>query len=193
MWLVIEWQNALNIFVNTFVYFRITMQPYSSRILSGPVLPNMLVAQYLVLMGVLFLTGSYLAKTEDLLTVLEFPVAGVADSKDGVEYSLENTEASAFTICFYFKPAYQLNTNLQILLKVLNFLTIGIYEDSVGGWLEIQKENIIFDFPEALLPRTWNSFCIQQTSKERKVWHENKIIYFETLKDIPAFTIQVFN
>ena len=129
--------------------------------------------------------------SQNELTVFNFKADGAEGVEDYVEFRLDNTQITAFSICFYFKPTFQLNRNVQILLKFPSFITVGIYEDSVGGWLKIGAENIIFDFPSALYPRTWNSFCIQQTSSERKIWHENQTIYEENLNEDINFNIKV--
>ena len=152
---------------------------------------NMLVAPYLVLFWAMLVLGSTLA-TPNMLTVFQFPVDEVDGKYDYIEYTIENTQLTAFSICFYFKPTYQLNHNSQILLTIPDFIKLGMYKDSVGGWMEIGKEMIIFDFPTALYPRTWNSFCIQQTSAERKIWHENQTIYTENIINLSSFNIQVF-
>ena len=151
----------------------------------------MLVAPYLVLFWAMLVLGSTLA-TPNMLTVFQFPVDEVDGKYDYIEYTMKNTQLAAFSICFYFKPTYQLNPNSQILLQIPDFLKLRLYKDSVGGWLEIGKERIIFDFPFALYPRTWNSFCIQQTSTEIKIWHENQIIYTESMSNLPSFNLQVF-
>ena len=126
--------------------------------------------------------------SQQMLTVFQLP--GDA-GEDYVEYTVDSGPVSTFSICLYFKPAYQLNKNVQILLTIPGFITVGIYEDSIGGWLEIGTENIIFDFPAALYPRTWNSFCIQQSSVKRKIWHENQIIYEEDITENINFNIKV--
>ena len=140
----------------------------------------MLVAPYLVLFWAMLVLGSTLA-TPNMLTVFQFPVDEVDGKYDYIEYTIENTQLTAFSICFYFKPTYQLNPYSQTLLQIPDFLKLGLYKDSVGGWLEIEKERIIFDFPFAIHPRIWNSFRIQQTSSERKIWHENQTIYTENM------------
>ena len=151
----------------------------------------MWIAQHLALLGAMFLFHSYFA-AENLSTLFKFPVNQLKERNDYIEFRLENTNASTFSICLNFKLAYRLNKNHQILLKIPNFITIGIYEDSVGGWLKIGKDNIIFDFTAALYPRTWNSLCIQQTLTERKIWHANQTIYTEKIKKIPSFNIKVY-
>ena len=128
----------------------------------------MWIAQHFALLGAMFLFQYFAA--ENLSSVFKFPVNQLKERNDYIEFSLENTNASAFS----------------------NFITIGIYEDSVGGWLKIGKDNIIFDFPAALYPRTWNSLCIQQTLNERKIWHANQTIYTEKITKIPAFNIKVY-
>ena len=105
---------------------------------------------------------------------------------------MENTQIISFSICFYFKPTYQLNLNHQVLLQIPDFIKIGLYKDSVGGWLQIGKEYKIFDFPAVLYPRTWSSLCIQQTLTELKIWHENQTIFTENMIELPSFNTQVF-
>lgn len=117
------------------------------------------------------------------LTVFQFPPLVAGGTKGTVEFNLSTTSVTSFSICLYFRPAYQIHRHVQTMLEIPGFVKLAIYEDSVGGSLQIGTENIIFDFPSALYPRTWNTFCIQQTSVARKIWHGNQTIYVEALND----------
>ena len=151
----------------------------------------MWLAPYIVLIWLGLVLWSTFA-SEKLLTVFELPVNEAGDKYDYIEYSMENTQIISFSICFYFKPTYQLNLNHQVLLQIPDFIKIGLYKDSVGGWLQIGKEYKIFDFPAVLYPRTWSSLCIQQTLTELKIWHENQTIFTENMIELPSFNTQVF-
>ena len=160
----------------------------------GPssVLASMWVASYLVLLWPVVLFSSVFSSAK-IMTVFNFRPHEMENSEDDsyLKYNLEATPVTAFTICFYFKPAFQLNPNSEIILEIPELMKIGIYKDSAGGWLEIGKENIIFDFPTTLYPRHWNGFCVQQTQKKRKIWHENQLIFDEKVENSASFNIQV--
>ena len=45
--------------------------------------------------------------TQNMLTVFQFQVDEVDGKYDNIEYTMKNTQLTAFSICFYFKPKYR--------------------------------------------------------------------------------------
>ena len=131
------------------------------------------------------------AADDQKLKVLTFPANAGGRKNNHVEYDLPGTSVSEFSVCLFLRPLYQIHINAQTLLKIPGFLSVNIDEDSSGGWIVIDKEKINFQFKTAMFPRTWNGFCIQQTSEERKIWHKNETIFVRKLQEKINFEIMV--
>ena len=57
-----------------------------------------------------------------------------------VRYSLQQTKTRIFSICVYFRPAYQVNQEDMVLFDTgsgSDLIRAGLFKDGMGGWVEV--------------------------------------------------------
>ena len=90
-----------------------------------------------------------------------------------VTYTLQTTNTQTFSICVYFRPAYQVNQEDMVLFDTgsgSDLIRAGLFKDGMGGWVEVGNEYLALEFMEGIEPRQWSSLCLSQGLLERKVW-----------------------
>ena len=103
-----------------------------------------------------------------------------------VTYTLQQTTTQTFSICVYFRPAYQVNQEDMVLFDTgsgSNLIRAGLFRDGMGGWVEVGNEYLALEFLEGIEPRQWSSLCLSQGLLERKVWLGEKEVM---RKQIPS-------
>ena len=90
-----------------------------------------------------------------------------------VTYTLQEATTQTFSICVYFRPAFQVNQEDMVLFDTgseSNLIRAGLFKDGMGGWVEVGDEYLALEFGEGIEPRQWSSLCLSQGLFERKVW-----------------------
>ena len=127
-----------------------------------------------------FLTAPGIVVVGQLLDSFNIPRTKPNVKASLISYTVQQTTTETFSICVYFRPAYQVNQEDMVLFDTgsgSNLIRAGLFKDGMGGWIEVGDEYLALEFIEGIEPRQWSSLCLSQGLLERKVWlGENKVM-----------------